>query len=146
MVQVVLLPVGAEFYALRIDCVREVVAAPAVTRLPTAPPLVVGLLNLRGEIVPLLDTAGLLGIGETETSAFAAVLVTPQGSVALAATGFPLRTELGGTATPSELPGTTGTYNLDDRAVVLLDPDALLAHERLRGHDVLASAPAVGMS
>ena len=43
------------------DWVREVVAAPTLTRLVTAPSIVLGLFNLRGEIVALLDTAALLG-------------------------------------------------------------------------------------
>ena len=63
--QAVLLPVGADIYALPVDWVRQVVAAPRVTRLVTASSVALGLFNLRGEIVPLLDVAALLGVGET---------------------------------------------------------------------------------
>ena len=61
--QALLLPVGDDLYALPMDWVREVVAAPTVTRLVTAPSVVLGLFNLRGQIVALLDTAALLGNG-----------------------------------------------------------------------------------
>ena len=73
-VQAVLLPVGDDIYALPVDWVREVVAAPPVTRLVTAPSVVLGLFNLRGEIVPLLDIAALLSIGKVRTTAFAVVV------------------------------------------------------------------------
>ena len=45
--------------------------------------MILGLFNLRGEIVPLLDTAVLLGIGRTESVVFAVVLHTHQGPVGL---------------------------------------------------------------
>jgi chemotaxis signal transduction protein len=142
-VQTILLPLDAELYGLPIDCVREVLAAPIVTRLATAPAAVLGLINLRGEIVPLLDTAALLGVGSSTTVAFAVVVNTPDGPAALAVTGFPERAELVTQVTTSELPGTGGIYQLDRRAVVLLDPVALLAPERL-GHDTQLVASAIG--
>ena len=57
--ETVLLPVGDELYAVPMESVREVVADPPITTLATAPPLVFGLFNLRGQIVPLFDTAAL---------------------------------------------------------------------------------------
>ncbi|MDQ1629541.1 MAG: purine-binding chemotaxis protein CheW [Actinomycetota bacterium] len=129
--QAVLLPVGADMYAVPVGWVREVVAAPPLTPLVTAPPLVLGLFNLRGQIVPLLDTAHLLGLNGSDPVAFAVVLQSPRGLVGLAATAFPQRATLGVSTGPSELPGTAGTYRVQRQIVVLLDPDALLASERL---------------
>jgi purine-binding chemotaxis protein CheW len=129
----VVLPVGADRYALPIQCVREVVAAAAVTRLVTAPDLVLGLMNLRGEIVPVLDTAALLGVGAVRAAPFCAVVNTPVGLAALAATGLPTRAALGSPSGASELAGTAGVYLLDDGVAVLLDPATLLAPDRLQG-------------
>jgi purine-binding chemotaxis protein CheW len=123
----VLLPVGADLYALPVDWVQEVVAAPPVTRLATAPALVIGLFNLRGEIIPLLDTAALLGVGRVESVAFAAVLTSPQGPAGLAATAFPQRVTLDSPIGPSELAGTLGTFRVDQRVAVLLDMSQVLA-------------------
>ena len=133
----VLLPVGDDLYALGVDWVREVVLAPPLTPLVTAPPLVLGLFNLRGQIVPLLDTAALLGLGAIGTVGFVLVLQSRDGLVGLAATGLPERTLLGEPAGPSELPGTTGTYQLRSRVAVLLDPEVLLGSDGLRGADHL---------
>ena len=135
--QAVLLPVGDEWYAVPVDWVREVVAAPDVARLATAPPLVLGLFNLRGQIVPLFDTAALLGVGRIATVEFAAVMQTPDGLAGLATTGLPQRMLLKEAAGPSQLSGTNGTYRFDRRVAILLDPVVLLTPERLgeRHHD-----------
>jgi purine-binding chemotaxis protein CheW len=130
-IQALLLPVEGDLYALPMDWAREVVAAPALTHLVTAPPLVLGLFNLRGQIVPLLDTAALLGMGTVATTAFAVVINCPQGPIGLAASGLPQRAVLDSPAGPSELPGTAGLYRLGERVAALLDPAALLTPERL---------------
>ena len=131
--QAVLLPVGKDVYAVLIDWVREVVTAPPLTSLVTGPELVLGLFNLRGEIVPLLDTAALLGLGPVGPVAFAVVVRSQQGLAGLTATAFPHRTALGPMAGPSDLPGTAGTYQVNRQVVVLLDPGTLLAPHRLGG-------------
>lgn len=46
---------GKEIYALDIDHAREIVDVPQLSALPKAPPWIVGLMNLRGRIVPLVD-------------------------------------------------------------------------------------------
>jgi purine-binding chemotaxis protein CheW len=132
-VQAVLLPVAEDVYAVAMDWVREVVTAPPLTPLVTAPEVVLGLFNLRGEVVPLLDTAMLLGLGAVGTVAFAVVLQSRSGLVGLAATGLPWRAELDGTVGPSELPGTAGSYRVDGLVAVLLDPPTLLESRQLRG-------------
>lgn len=129
--QAILLPVCAEWYAVPLNRVREVVASPPVTLLATAAPMVLGLFNLRGQIVPLFDTAALLGIGTVGTVSFAAVMQTPDGPAGLATTALPERVVLGKSTRPSELAGTNGIYQLDRRVVVLLDLAVLLTPERL---------------
>ena len=131
--QALLLPVGDDLYALPMDWVREVVAAPRLTRLVTAPSIVLGLFNLRGKIVALLDTAALLGTGTIGATAFAVVVDGPQGPAGLATTGFPQRGVLGAPAGESELPGTDGLYHVDQRIAVLLDPVTLLTPDRVGG-------------
>jgi purine-binding chemotaxis protein CheW len=123
---VVVVPVGDDLYAVPISWVREVVTAPPMTPLVTAPPMVLGLFNLRGEIVPLLDTAALLGIAGTTPVTFAVVLHTDLGPVGLSATAVPERTLLEEPLGPTGLANTQGSYRLDARVVVLLDVRGLL--------------------
>jgi purine-binding chemotaxis protein CheW len=145
-VESVVIPVGADLYAVPVDWVREVVAGPVVTPLVTAPPIVLGLFNLRGDIIPLLDTAGLLGLGRIDGAPFAVVLRNDQGLAGLAATAFPRRAQLDTPTGLSELAGTAGTYKVGDQAVVLLDPEALLTSDRLGGIDLRAARPRAGVT
>jgi purine-binding chemotaxis protein CheW len=130
-VDAVVIPVGPDLYAVPVDWVRHVVRSPRATRLVSAPPCVLGLFNVRGEIVPLFDTAALLGIGTVEEVAYAVILETPHGPAALAATGFPQRVTLDAPLGESELAGTSGTYRVGRHIAALLDPAAALAPERL---------------
>lgn len=49
--------VGRERYCLAVSEVEEVVEWSRLTRMPLAPPFVMGILNLRGVIIPVLDIA-----------------------------------------------------------------------------------------
>ena len=51
-----------ERYAFPVHAVREVARALEVTPVPGAPPAVLGVHNLRGEVVPVLELAPLLGL------------------------------------------------------------------------------------
>src|SRR5438876_9293684 len=107
------------------DAVREVVRAPRLTRLPTAPRLVLGLFNLRGEIVPLLDTPALMGLSRIAAWPFVAVVRSCIGSAGLAATALPEPVTLSKAIAPSESPGTVGAFAVGQRLAILLDIEAL---------------------
>ena len=51
-----------ELFGFELRVVREFAPLPALTRVPLGPQAVLGLLNLRGEILPLLDVRGALGM------------------------------------------------------------------------------------
>ena len=53
--QVLTFMIGDATYGVDIPCVQEIRGWSPVTRLPQAPPDVLGVLNLRGTIVPVLD-------------------------------------------------------------------------------------------
>ncbi|WP_457109548.1 chemotaxis protein CheW [Marmoricola sp. URHA0025 HA25] len=139
-----LLPVGTDLYALPVAWAREVVATPSVTPLATAPESVLGLFNLRGQIVPLLDTARLLGTGTVDTVAFAVVITSQHGLAGLATTAMPRREVLETSAGSSELPGTAGRYRLGHQVATLLDVGHLLNAGRSRGLDERAEVAGLG--
>ncbi|MBV8949347.1 MAG: chemotaxis protein CheW [Actinobacteria bacterium] len=122
----VLLPVGRDWYAIDVAVVREVVAQPLLRPVPTAPPAVLGVFNLRGEIVPLFDTAVLLGREPVNASPFAAVLQARRGSFALATTDVPRSARLGDPAA-AELPGSLISFAVGDQLATLLEPELALA-------------------
>jgi purine-binding chemotaxis protein CheW len=124
--RVLLVPVGLDLFAVPMEAVREVVRAPRLTRLPTAPARMLGLFNLRGEIVPLLDTPALLGLGPIPDWLFVAVVRSSLGPAGLAASALPEPVDLSEPVGSSESPATAGTYAVGQRLAVLLDVEELL--------------------
>lgn len=57
---------AGEEYALGILRVREIIQWQEITRVPTAPPAIRGVLNLRGSVVPVVDLGLKFGLGATE--------------------------------------------------------------------------------
>jgi purine-binding chemotaxis protein CheW len=55
---------AGERYAMETRFVREVARQPDVTPLPGTPPFILGLANLRGSVLALVDLARLLEIGD----------------------------------------------------------------------------------
>ena len=53
---------GVDCY-LSVEQVREVLLTPPITRIFRAAPFVHGVVNIRGEVIPVLDPGMLLGIG-----------------------------------------------------------------------------------
>ena len=121
-----LLPIADELYALELSQLHAVVSDPQIFPIPTAPAGVLGAMNLRGEVVAVLDTAALLGIGKLAAVDFVAVVDHPLGAVALAAQGRPVTSQLGNQVAPADLAGTSGSFAVDSSVATLLDIHALL--------------------
>lgn len=54
--------VGGQELAVPIAQVQEVIRSVSATKLPAAPPHILGIMNLRGRVVPLLSMVSLLGL------------------------------------------------------------------------------------
>lgn len=66
---------GAEKFAIPVDHVQEVVEFGHVTKVPNAPSYMLGIINLRGKILPLLDTKLKLGLPATAQSQKSRIMV-----------------------------------------------------------------------
>lgn len=66
---------GSEHYGVDILRVREIRGLDAVTRLPEAPPWVLGVINLRGAVIPVVDLRRKLGLPEVEHGEFTVMIV-----------------------------------------------------------------------
>ncbi|WP_374574885.1 chemotaxis protein CheW [Phenylobacterium sp.] len=67
--------IGDQQYAIDIMSVREIRGWTTSTPLPHAPAHVLGMINLRGAILPVVDLGARLGIGSTTPSASSVVVV-----------------------------------------------------------------------
>ena len=68
VLEVVVFRLGGETYALEITHVREVHPLRGLTPLPGVPPFVAGLVNVRGEILSVVDLRDFFGLPAGETT------------------------------------------------------------------------------
>ncbi|MFM8734546.1 MAG: chemotaxis protein CheW [Pirellulales bacterium] len=123
--------VGDACFAVPADGVVEVLRAGRVTGVPRAPAGVLGLVHLRGRIVPVVDPAGTLGIDRPppqrathlvialEDDWYGLVIDEMLDVVEIPGEAIEQATEHGGEAGSDAL---TGVYAAPDRLVHLLDP------------------------
>jgi purine-binding chemotaxis protein CheW len=149
--QVLTFSLGAETYGVDILRVQEIRGWSPVTRIPKSPTHVLGVLNLRGSIVPIVDLRVRFSLERAEFTPLTVIIVlsinTPGG-----------RSEFGlvvdsvsdvvdiNAADLKETPNLGGKLNADfiqslatiaDRMLILLDVDALI------GRDLTLSEPAI---
>lgn len=65
-----------EVYALDINQVREVLDIIAITKVPQTPKFVRGVINLRGNVVPVVDLKLKFGMAETEKTVDTRIVIT----------------------------------------------------------------------
>jgi purine-binding chemotaxis protein CheW len=59
--------IGEEWYAVRVSDVREIFQEYEITQIPCVPDYILGVVNVRGEILSVTDSAAIMGIGSVET-------------------------------------------------------------------------------
>ena len=67
--------VGAEEYGLELLRVKEVIRMRQITWLPKAPSCVKGIINLRGDVIPIMDLREKFGFVAQEQTAMTRVIV-----------------------------------------------------------------------
>jgi purine-binding chemotaxis protein CheW len=76
---VVVFDLGGRLFGLPATEVRELLRATAVVPLPGAPPIIMGILNLRGAVVPVLDIRTRFGLPGKELEPADHFIVTQAG-------------------------------------------------------------------
>ena len=125
--------IGREAYAIPVTHVREVLEIGHVTPLPGSGEHVIGLRNLRGQIVPVFDVAALIGAGALDEPG--KVCVTElNGSVAgLAVDEVTDVAEIPNDGDHVESPLVDRSVLAGDRLVGVIDPNELFAELDRRG-------------
>lgn len=62
MLKILCFKSGNNLYGIETRYVKEINRNPEITFIPLAPPMVAGMMNLRGQVVSLLDFEALLGV------------------------------------------------------------------------------------
>jgi purine-binding chemotaxis protein CheW len=66
---------GSEAYGLQILKVRELIGLMDITRVPSAPPCVRGVINLRGKVIPVVDLRQKFAMGATGSTDQTVIIV-----------------------------------------------------------------------
>ena len=131
--------VGEEEYGLELLRVKEVIRVHEITWLPKAPSFVKGIINLRGDVVPILDLRDKFGLESHEDTAQTRVIVVEverrlMGMVVDSASQV-VRIPVDQIDPPPSVLGgfsqdlITGVGKREDKLVILLNPDAILTME-----------------
>ncbi len=123
---------GAEVYAMPLLAVREVIAVPEITPIPYTPPHFLGMMNLRGQVISVIDLRLKFNMKQAAThTPETAIIICNIGSLSLGVVVNSVNSVLALTSQDiSEKPGIessintayiTGVTRKDNQLVLLLD-------------------------
>jgi purine-binding chemotaxis protein CheW len=138
---------AGETYAIELLRIREIIEHVPITRVPGMPAVVLGVINLRGRVVPVVDLAVKMGLGArpiTRWTCFVIVEAQLEGertTLGLLADSVSEVIELGpqdiepapsfGTRAPADF--LSGIGRQEQRFILLLDLDRVLSVDELVG-------------
>ena len=141
-IQVVIFRLGREELGARIDQVKEIIEMTHITRMPKAPSFIEGVINLRGEVVAVIDLAKQFDLPASERGEKTRIVVVDvdDNIVGMIVDSVPevLRISMGNIdPTPSLIESRIDTRyiegigKLDDRLFVLLNLSKVLSPEEM---------------
>ena len=141
--QLVVFNIGDEEFGVDITQVREIVRLLDITYMPKAPEFIEGVVNLRGQIVAIIDLAKRLGIPSSPRGERTRIVIVEIGenTIGMVVDSVSEVLRLSSEAV-EEVPGLIetevpehyirGVGKLSDRLLVLLDLNKVLTHEEVK--------------
>jgi purine-binding chemotaxis protein CheW len=147
-IQLVIFKIGQEEFAVNIQQVREIVRLIPITPIPRSPEFIEGVVNLRGQVLIIMDLAKRLGLASTAHSEKTRIVVVEveDSSIGMIVDDVTEVLRLGTdkivkTLDLAEVDITkkyiTGIGKLKDRLLILIDLSAVLSTEELEHADKL---------
>ena len=141
MKQLISFTVGAEDYGLELSRVKEVIRMRQVTWLPKAPASVKGVINLRGDVIPIVDLRDRFGLAAQKQTAMTRVIVVEvQGrmvGMVVDLANQVVRVPADQFDPPPPIVGgadrgfVTAVGKLEDRLVIMIDVDRILSTDEI---------------
>lgn len=141
--QVVTFQLAREEYAIDILQVQEIVMMTRITRMPKAPHFIEGIVNLRGQMIPIIDMRKRFGLAEAEHDSDTRIIIVDIGEiVGMIVDGVRDVIRLPDSAIsppPPMIQGISADYlkgigQFDERLLIMLDLEKVLTAEE---HEVL---------
>jgi len=139
--QLISFTVGAEEYGLELRQVKEIIRMGQITRLPRAPEFVKGIINLRGQVIPIVDLRQRFGLPRAEDTVMTRVIVVEAGGVPVGlvvdSASQVVRVPMDQIEPPPPFLGThagdfiDGVGKLDDRIIITVDAARILSLDEL---------------
>jgi purine-binding chemotaxis protein CheW len=139
--QLISFTVGNEEYGLELLRVKEVIRTRTITWLPKAPACVKGIINLRGEVIPIVDLRERFGLAEQTQTAMTRVIVVevegrPVGMVVDSASQV-VRVPADQFEPPPAVMGEgsrdfiTAIGKVNDKLIIMIDLERILSSEEI---------------
>jgi purine-binding chemotaxis protein CheW len=148
--QLVSFRLAQEEYGVEITKVQEIILPGEITRVPRTPDYVKGLINLRSEVIPVVDLRRRFDLPAQESTDETRIMVVNVRGKTLGmivdAVSEVLRVSKEQIVPPPPTVGgvgheyLTGLAKLDDRLLILLNIDHVLTEEELAAADAMAVA------
>jgi len=145
LMQLVTFSIGEEEFGVDILKVQEIIRMMGITKVPKAPNFVEGVINLRGNVIPIVDLRKRFGLDAREHDKHTRIIVIEINSTIVGfivdAVSEVLRIPAGTVEPPPPVVAgfdseyISGVGKLEDRLLILLDLNRLLSSEEV---DVLA--------
>ena len=127
---------GMEEYGIEIDRVKDIITVPPITRIMNAPHSVLGMINLRGKLIPVMDVRERFGINKTDLTRKSRIIVVELAQELIGILVDKVTQVLKVNRDTIEAPIDSnnqidekyirGISNLKDRLIILLDLDLIL--------------------
>lgn len=137
--QLISFMVGDEEYGIEILRVKEIIRSSEITPLPRSPSFVKGIINLRGDVIPIIDLRDKFGLdGSERTAATRVIVVDVDGrlvGMVVDSASQVVRIASDQIAPPPPIIGgisteyLKGVAKLNDRLVILLNIDKILSSD-----------------
>ena len=75
LIQLVSFNLGAEEYAVEVLKVREIIRMTSITHVPNTPPSMEGIINLRGQVIPIVSLRNRFNMGGSENDHHTRIIV-----------------------------------------------------------------------
>jgi purine-binding chemotaxis protein CheW len=135
---------GGEIYAFEMPHLREVTPLTGVTYIPSSPPFVLGVINLRGQIVPIINLRAFLNIDTGSVTVFNKAIILQRAKLVI---GFLADEVVGARRVPLDilqfsLPTLTGLSAqyfkaITDTRLVVLDAGKILSDPRFHAEQLV---------
>jgi purine-binding chemotaxis protein CheW len=138
--------VGEELFAANVANVMEILELPKITKVPKSPPFMRGVMNLRGNVLPVIDTRLKFGLEQVNDTVHSCIMVLhveiEQHKVVVGALVDAVQEVVEIDPSAIQPPPSIGSkyktefingmYNLHDRLIMLLNVDRVF-----RSHEIV---------